>query len=361
MTQLSTRTQNAVWQRSRRGHFSSGWIDVRLEVLERRFVLSANVAAQSLVLAPSTDSAIVIDAGQPAVNLGTQALATGNQPATVLTDGAFGGVVGRFKGPLSADQYVASINWGDGSTSPGQISQDADGTIVVSGIHQYTDAHHHFVITSLHAVDGSEPNGFMALGAAKDIITSADPMLIDWAEVRETRSRTHLFLGGLYDVEPRQASDYILGIDWGDGTTSQGEVVAMDGGGFALYGDHAYPDSTHARLTLTVTRNDRETITRMATIRVYSDTTHYFLNGSELKEFYYEAEPDPAQEVVTLGSDKSTPMIDRRVFPAPAVETPTAATNQRLAASAVFELALSTSDKDPLFGDRADSSASNLV
>jgi autotransporter-associated beta strand protein len=50
------------------------------------------------------------------------------------------------------------------------------------------------------------------------------------------------------------ASDFTATINWGDGTTTSGTVVAQNGGGFAVDGDHSYADE--GTYTIGVTIND---------------------------------------------------------------------------------------------------------
>src|SRR5205807_10201622 len=67
------------------------------------------------------------------------------------------------------------------------------------------------------------------------------------------------YLGDFYDLHPGSEIDYTLSIDWGDGTTSDGQISPTDDGGFELYGDHTYATEGAFNLSITITKNDGAT------------------------------------------------------------------------------------------------------
>jgi ELWxxDGT repeat protein len=145
--------------------------------------------------------------------------------------------------------YVATINWGDGTSSSGTLSAaDSNGTITVSGTHTYTG-------TGAPPVN---PTVVFHLPGYSDV-TVTDNLTVTDAPLsgsiaRINRSAFSGTVASFTDANPNGAvGDYSATIDWGDGTTSTGSIVAS-GKGFVVNGSHVY--TTPPTKPDTVTVND---------------------------------------------------------------------------------------------------------
>src|SRR6478609_7475908 len=114
MRQLVRINQNRVWRRSARGLLSGGWIDCRLEPLEKRYVLSV-ATDTSLIVHPidlvPVDPPIVVDGGT--TDSGDTSTDPGNSDSGDATD--------------TGD----SSDNGDGSTDSGDATSDAPPSVQV--------------------------------------------------------------------------------------------------------------------------------------------------------------------------------------------------------------------------------------
>src|SRR5690349_12268697 len=87
MDHLALSGNDRVWRRLRRGLLSAGWIDVRLEALEPRFVLSSAINAAAIEVDPllPIDPPIVVDGGDTGTS-DTGTADTGNVDDTGTVD-----------------------------------------------------------------------------------------------------------------------------------------------------------------------------------------------------------------------------------------------------------------------------------
>jgi hypothetical protein len=168
-------------------------------------------------------------------------------------------------GPCAADQYTIEIGWGDGTTSPGEITftnpitaiggEDARCIYQASGAHVYRTAGTYAL--SARVCRGAE---CVETGAGRTAAVAE-------AEIGGEAAALSLvagtpFAGRVAEFDDRnrlaQASDYAARIEWGDGTTTAGRVTGGDGR-FEVAGDHTYAAAgTHAlRVTLLQAGADR--------------------------------------------------------------------------------------------------------
>jgi PKD domain len=168
-----------------------------------------------------------------------QASATGQAIASV--EGApFNGAVATFTEPdasAPASQYSATIDWGDGTTSPGTVSGPAGGPFTVNGSHTYIEEGSYSVtVTITDNVNSSNTT------TATSTATVADAPLT--ASCATPTVSTTSFSGAVAtftDANPfAPVSDFTATIDWGDGSTSAGVVTGPTGGPFTVSGSHTY-------------------------------------------------------------------------------------------------------------------------
>jgi PKD repeat protein len=143
--------------------------------------------------------------------------------------------------PLAtAGEYTATIDWGDGITSPGTVSADGRGGFTITGTHTYAT-------TGLKtiAVRASDDEGATAAGTGVADV-SASPAAIAAAPVTFAATEDVLFEGMVAtftSADPNASpADFTALISWGDGQTSGGEIMANGAGAFRVAGRHTYAD-----------------------------------------------------------------------------------------------------------------------
>lgn len=134
--------------------------------------------------------------------------------------------------------YTAIINWGDGTSSAGVIVAQAGGKFGVNGTHKY-DEENSSVVLSIAVTDSGGSTVTLAGTAlvADAPLTAGSPLTLTTTKAQTFTTRVANFT----DADPNGTiSDYQTKINWGDGSTSIGVVVALPGGGFGVVGTHAY-------------------------------------------------------------------------------------------------------------------------
>jgi Beta-propeller repeat len=166
------------------------------------------------------------------------------QPITATEGAPFQALVVTFDDPrpsATAANFTALIAWGDGTTSAGTVAVDPTrpGHFLVSGAHTYTeDGAKHVTVSVTSTTDGATSS------AAHDILVADAPITVVGASVGAVEGAS--FSGRVATVNDANAfataGDFSATIDWGDGTSSSGSVVADSSftGQFAVNGDHLY-------------------------------------------------------------------------------------------------------------------------
>jgi hypothetical protein len=158
----------------------------------------------------------------------------------------------------TASQFTATIDWGDGTTSPGTIAADTaqSGQFLVVASHTYVHAGDLPLSVSITSSDPAD-NAASATSTAhvEDAPLSAvgDPV---------SALEGTLFQGvvaTVYTTTPTDtSSDLTASIDWGDGTTAPGTLAAHGSlsGPFDVTGAHIYRDAGAYAVRVTVSDND---------------------------------------------------------------------------------------------------------
>ena len=201
----------------------------------------ANNSVTALSLATIAPPAVVI-------------AATGENIATASGQ-AFSGVVATFTdasaGVLAGD-FTATITWGDGTTSTGTVAAVGSG-FVVTGTHTYTSTHDWF---GFHDGFGHGDRDYLLSVQITDTKTSDQASASSQATVAPTATNLTVaaqnvsatvgqsFSGVVATFTDTNGSlgtgDFTAIINWGDGTTSAGTIVANPNGGFEVTGTHTY-------------------------------------------------------------------------------------------------------------------------
>jgi hypothetical protein len=195
---------------------------------------STTAAASSIIVVDAPLSA----AAGPAIS-GVEGTLTALTTLASFTDSDPAGV---------ATDYVATINWGDGKSSPGTIAASGTG-FVVQGRHAYAEEGAFVANVVITDTDGG-PIGptrasVTAPGVAvtiADAPLSAGPGAAPLAAV-EGATLSGVVVGTFFDADPAGVpGDFVATINWGDGTASVGVVSQAGGAGTALAvrGTHAY-------------------------------------------------------------------------------------------------------------------------
>jgi autotransporter-associated beta strand protein len=162
---------------------------------------------------------------------------------TTFTD-----MVATFSDPVpeSASSYTAFINWGDGNTTVGTVQPDG-GNFMVLGSHTYLEEGSYTVATTIMDEGGST---LTVAGTA----SIADAPLIGIAKTVNfsAGSNTSGVVASFSDADPRAfAGQFTALVNWGDGITSNGTIVA-DGAGFDVTGNHAYGEAGTYTMAVTI-------------------------------------------------------------------------------------------------------------
>jgi hypothetical protein len=170
-----------------------------------------------------------------------------------FTDGNPGATADNFP------QENVTIHWGDGTTSPGQVSESG-GVFTVRGAHAYAEESpvgSPYQVT----VDVSDIGGSALIGLAGPRVTVAEPAitlgtgaaltgLVEGSATGTVTVATFAHAGG---VDPADA--FNATIDWGDGTpvTTHATVLRQADGTYAVQGSHTYTEEGFFAVRVQVT------------------------------------------------------------------------------------------------------------
>jgi hypothetical protein len=179
---------------------------------------------------------------------------------------SFSGVVATFTDvhtSLGASDFTATIYWGDGTSSTGVIATDPNGGFDVTGTHTYSsdsDSGPFWGGPGFAFGPGlgeGRDNGVFPLAVVVHDTTSSDfGVGVGFATVTPAASNVQAtgvvvnavlgqsFTGTVatFTVPGNSATNLTATINWGDGTTSTGTIVANSSGGFNVVGTHTYGD-----------------------------------------------------------------------------------------------------------------------
>jgi hypothetical protein len=184
---------------------------------------------------------------------------------------AFTGAVATFTDTNTsnvASDFTATVNWGDGTTTTGVITDNA-GAITVSGTHAYSAIGQDVISVTLTedlpgtaaatALSTAQVTAGVKLAGAVSLATATEGAVLPVSTTIATFT----------DTNANDASgDFTASINWGDGTTTSGTVVGANGS-FAVEGGHAYADEGQDNVVVTITHTaDSVQISPSGTITV---------------------------------------------------------------------------------------------
>jgi N-acetylneuraminic acid mutarotase len=196
-------------------------------------------------LAGDPTSAVQILAGYAAV--GGPVLRAASKSFEATEGLGFSGTVENFTDDGQLADYAATINWGDGSSSAGQIAATNGGGFEVRGSHVFATAGSY----SFNVLVQRGGTSAVAVGIA----TIHHQPRAAGVEVRSTEGSAFSgTVATLTDDAGDLAAGFTAVIDWGDGSAATAGTVLSDGGGkFHVTGSHLYVYSGMYAVRVTVT------------------------------------------------------------------------------------------------------------
>jgi streptogramin lyase len=165
----------------------------------------------------------------------------------------------------TAGSFTATIDWGDGTTSAGQVLEDASGKFYVSGTHTYAEEGAIIPVVVTIADDDRHVTmaSSTALVAEAPLLASAVPVsATEGAVVRAgTLVATFIDTGGAHPV-----GDYAANINWGDGTAAGSAVIVLSGGNFQVASAAPHIYKLPGTFTILVTIQDLDPQNLMAAV-----------------------------------------------------------------------------------------------
>jgi len=190
---------------------------------------------------------------------------------SVGATGPFSGVVATFADSdtvTAADDFSATINWDDGTTTAGTVT-GSNGSFTVSGSHTYTTPGEVFAKVTLADDD---PGTATATATTTVTITDlAGQMALNSATESVTLPAATPVATFSDSNDSDTAAGFTAEINWGDGATTTGTVVGGSGS-FTVEGGHTYADEGSDPASVTFTRtSDNVSATASGTITVGED------------------------------------------------------------------------------------------
>jgi hypothetical protein len=170
----------------------------------------------------------------------------------------FHGVVANFRdanAARAADSYTATISWGNGYTSSGQVIANRDGSYRVVGTNTY-GALPWMSSTYAVGVRITDANGYTLYLTGAATVTQPANDLTGYGEaISATAGQGRNFAVAMFsDPDGRgQASDYKVQIRWGDGSVTTGEVTRNQDGTYMVSGWNYYATSGTYTITVDIT------------------------------------------------------------------------------------------------------------
>ena len=202
----------------------------------------------------------------------------------------------------SAETYSATINWGDGTTSPGTVTTTPGGPGVptsgtVSGTHTYkTHGDFGVTVTVLDSLGQQGSGTLTALDVSPTVAAGPNPTVNQGSPAAVAAT----FTDPGYEAGATAAS-YTATINWGDGTTSPGTVTMTPGGPGVpttgtIAGSHIYADQGTYPVTVSLVDDGggvgQASLT--ATVQDVGPTLAPLLNGG-----YVQGQPLIIQDTFT--------------------------------------------------------------
>ena len=168
----------------------------------------------------------------------------------------------------AAGDFTATINWGDGTSSTGTVTQ-VNGGFAVIGTHTYSGAGSFTFTVSVSSNSGATATaqGMASVAAQPVEVLSETANNLSGIQTGLVSGIVATFSSTFAHV----AGDFTATISWGDGTTSMGIVSARsaaDGGGFAVMASHSWASAGNFTFTVSISSNTGKSISAQATAAI---------------------------------------------------------------------------------------------
>jgi hypothetical protein len=209
---------------------------------EGSYSIKVSVTDVGGATASGTGTATVVDA----------ALGANAGPLTAIEGTGYSGVLATFidaNPNATAADFTATITWGDGHTSAGTISANANGSFSVTGSNTYAEEGNYTFTVKISDVGGTTDS--ISAG-----VTVGDAALNASAASVSASAGTSFsgVVATFTDGNPNASStDFSATITWGDGSSSAGTVSANSSGGFNVSGTHTYGQPGSYPFTVQIT------------------------------------------------------------------------------------------------------------
>jgi len=207
---------------------------------------------------------------------GSPGVSTGNVTLATFSDSK---ISPAGTSPNVAGDFVANVDWGDGTTTIGTVT-GSGGTFTVSGSHTYAQNGTETISVTLS--DDPEADQAFANATAQTtaFIGIAPATTSDISATEGTAVPANTQLATFTDSNTSEgASAFSATIDWGDGSTSAGTVTGSSGTFTVTAGPHTYTDEAQALLTTTVTHASDNTTITMTGQATVGDADHLVLTA----------------------------------------------------------------------------------
>jgi hypothetical protein len=151
-----------------------------------------------------------------------------------------------FNAPLS--DYTVTINWGDGTTSAGTVTNGAVIGYEVDGSHVYAEEGTYSISVTVADVGGSTST------AVNTAFATDAPLMAMGQDGTATAGVAFSGVVATFsDANPNaDVGDFSATIGWGDGTTTPATVRPSQGGGFEVVLDHTFASPGTVPLSITI-------------------------------------------------------------------------------------------------------------
>jgi hypothetical protein len=190
------------------------------------------------------------------------------QPSPTATEGqSFSGRVANFVNSNAAANtpadFTATINWGDGTTTAGTVSNPGGNIYAVDGSHTYADegSFTATVVISDDAPGTASATASNAIAVAERDVLSGSAAPIQTTEGTAVSGPVATFSD---TYTGNTATDFTATINWGDGTTTAGTVTG-GAGSFTVSGGHTYTSPGSFPVVVTLADDAPGTASQTAT------------------------------------------------------------------------------------------------
>jgi len=235
---------------------------------------NATIAPSGTVAVADTDN--LSASGVTATILGDPNVTLNNVTLATFTDSNTTNVAGDF---------LATIDWGDGTTSTGTVS-GSSGSFTVTDSHTY--AHNGQDTITVDVSEDPNAQAVAFANATDTALIGIAPVSggsVDIAEGAAVPAGTQLAVfADSHNLDT--AASFTASIDWGDGTTTTGTVVGANGSFTVTGGPHTYTgdagDEGRNTVTTTLTRiSDNSSASALGTVTI-SDSDNLTVIGDNI-------------------------------------------------------------------------------